>query len=370
MPTGATGHITSKFDLEHRFFARFEARNLIGDALADHFPRGVSRDRITGKADENRAVKRADGQGFSRFHGDFHHVNLASCRDELRDHVILFADRNPAGRDDDIRILGGLNQCETKLVGVVIYCPEIMQADGGAAQSGHHHEAVGVVNLSGGEAVTRLAKLASGAKKRDFDLAARADFGLADRGDGGDFARAKAGSRRQKHAALAGILAFAADIIAKRNGGGEGDGVARARYMFLHDDRIGPFGQGGAGENAECLAFADNARATGVVSGGNAACDPEAGRTAWRDVAVAQRVAIHAGIIKWRQRHGGDQILGQNAPISIVKINQIGFSHGLGQGDANFNRPIDRNEGCPGALVAATIRGGGGFFGHGRDSLI
>ncbi len=130
------------------------------------------------------------------------------------------------------------------------------------------------------------------------------------------------------------VLAGAADVLARHDGGVDADLVALPFGVLLADDRGGAGGNRGAGGDADRLAVADGA--VGGGPGAGLSGDPERAPGGAGD----HRVAVHR-----RAREGGD-VPGRADVVGEDSVERVGDGYVLGgqrmdRGEHGFARLRD-----------------------------
>jgi hypothetical protein len=124
-----------------------------------------------------------------------------------------------------------------------------------------------------------------------------------------DGARAEDAPRGQDHGPFAHVTALRADVLAGRGAFGKTDAACDAGHVFLHDDGIGPGGQGGTGEHPERVACGQGAGRIARRQIPGKRQGPRAGPGKRRRI---HRIAIHRAGIKGRAIGGGGHRGGQH----------------------------------------------------------
>ncbi len=201
----------------------------------------------------------AENQRFSRAHGDLVEIQLEPAPAEHLAHQIMVADRRPAHGHQKIGAARPRQRFRQAFRGVAGNA----QAHGLAAHRGdvgRKSQAVGGNDLAGADGLARHHDLVAGGDEGDAGPAAHHQPGNVHGGGQADAARGDDLPGAQQHLAFLEIEPCRAHEFALFGGFfGHPHGVAVAFRVFLDDDRVGPFGQGAAGEDAGRLTGGEGA---------------------------------------------------------------------------------------------------------------
>jgi hypothetical protein len=248
-----------------------------------------------GQAEDRLPPREREEEGLAGLHGDSVHPYLAPRPRDRRRDVIPRADRNAAHRDDGVAFREGPTHCRREPIDVVAHLLHDDARPDGAKRRREGH-AVRVRRAPRYQLVAR-------AQQGHTGLPGHRHLVGADRGEEPELACAEADARRERDSPRRNVLSSRAHVLAHPRRLPELDHAARLGRRLLPHDRVCPWRQRRAGEDARRLA--PTQRWTGKVSreqGTNHAQPRRPGH-----VLRAHRVPVHGGAREGRRgpaRHG------------------------------------------------------------------
>ena len=252
----------------------------------------------------------AEGHGPSRLHRDFPEHDLAKLAQQLA-HEIGFAHGYAARGDDRVGIGGGSLERALQAGRVIAHHAHVDDVAVEARQHAVERVAVAVVHFARLQHRTDRGQFVAGREKRHAQAPPHRHLGQAERGDQSQLGRTYRLPGPDHGFARGEILAREAAVLAAFLAGGDAHPLALDPDDFLDHDRVGALGHHRAGHDAHALAFAH--AAVELPSGESAAGKAQHGLGLWREVGVAQGIAVHGRVVVRRHVQRGDDVLSEHA---------------------------------------------------------
>ena len=207
---------------------------------------------------------------------------------------------------------------------------------------GFKEVAVRGVDLAGAERFARLTKFV--ARGEDADAKRRAGKrGAAERGRQAQRFRGEHRALRDDDLTPADFFAEEAHVGAGLDGvGGEAHGRIRRFDVFEGNDGVEPFGNGGAGHDADAGAHRNLALKGGAGVGGAAEGERDALAL---QLTAAERIAVHRGIVEAGHVEGGEDVFAKESAVRLAKRRLGGRVGGFGRSGEDAVDFLDGN-GC------------------------
>ena len=180
----------------------------------------------------------------------------------------------------------------------------------------HDHRAVRVVDGGIVQGGAGLPEFVPGRDDADPRASPNAHASRVPGREKGDMASVEALAGSEEKLALRDVFAPSPDVVSGPKHAAQDEVVAIAPSVLLHQHGVRRGGQRRAGEDARRGAFRERA---GLVAGGDAALERQAGAGGQHAAAKRDRVAVHRGLVEQRHGEPRDDLFRKRATSGLAK---------------------------------------------------